>query len=55
MFLGGHDNKVLMIDNSNNKITEIKGIGEWTYSAAIFYKNLDIFQLVLKGLSQAES
>ena len=33
VFLGGK--KVLIIDNTNNEITEIKGIGDWTYSAVL--------------------
>ena len=41
-FLGGWDQKVLMVDNSNNKMKEIKGIGEWTWSAILVKDELII-------------
>ena len=35
VFLGGGDKKVLMVDNCNNKMKEINGIGESTWSAIL--------------------
>ena len=42
VFLGGGNNKLLMVDNNNNQMKEIKGIGEYTYSAILVKDELII-------------